>query len=200
MSESAPRGVSAMRAALYARVSTSEQTPENQLQALRAFATARGWASTEFIDHGVSGAKEKRQGLDAMLADVRRRKLDVVVVTKLDRLARSTHHLVTLGKEFQALGVDLVALDQAVDTTTASGRLLFHMLAAIAEFERDLIRDRVLAGLKRARAQGKRLGRPREFQIDAGRARELKNEGHSLRAIARALSVPRISLSRALAG
>jgi len=188
-----------MRAALYARVSTTEQTPENQLQALRAFAQARGWASTEFIDHGVSGAKEKRPQLDAMLADVRRRKLDVVVVTKLDRLARSTHHLVTLGKEFEKLGVDLVALDQAVDTTTASGRLLFHMLAAIAEFERDLIRDRVLAGLKRARAQGKHLGRPREFQVDAGQARALKNEGHSLRAIARVMSVPRISLSRALA-
>jgi DNA invertase Pin-like site-specific DNA recombinase len=188
------------RAALYARVSTTDQTPENQLQALRAFATARGWSVAEFVDHGVSGAKERRPQLVAMLAEVRRRKLDVVVVTKLDRLARSTHHLVTLGKEFQTLGVDLVALDQAVDTTTASGRLLFHMLAAIAEFERDLIRDRVLAGLKRAKAQGKRLGRPREYEFDAGRARELKAQGHSLRAIARALRVPRISLSRALAG
>ncbi len=115
---------------------------------------------TEFIDHGVSGAKEGRPQLDAMLADVRRRKFDVVLVTKLDRLARSTHHLATLAKELQALGVDLVALDQAIDTTSASGRLLFHVLAAIAEFERDLIRDRVVAGIRRA-GPGPALGPPR---------------------------------------
>ena len=105
------------RAALYARVSTLEQAPENQLVALRAFASARGWASTEFVDHGVSGAKDRRPQLDAMLTDVRRRKFDLVLVTKLDRLARSTRHLVTLAAELEALRVDLVVLDQAVDTT-----------------------------------------------------------------------------------
>ncbi len=131
------------------------------LVALRAFASARGWAATEFVDHGVSGAKERRPQLDAMLVDVRRRKFDLVLVTKLDRLARRTLHLVTLAGELEAIGVDLVVLDQAIDTTTPSGRLLFDMLAAIAEFERDLIRDRVIAGLRRARAQGRRLGRPR---------------------------------------
>src|SRR5262245_1310905 len=188
-----------LRAALYARVSTTEQTPENQLAVLRAFAAARGWRAYEFVDHGVSGAKERRAALDALLAAARGRKIDVVACTKLDRLARSTHHLVTLAKELEALGVDLVVLDQAIDTTTPSGRLLFHVLAAIAEFERDLIRERVIAGIRRARAQGQRLGRPRKHAIDVAHARTLVAQGLSLRAIARVLKAPRISVSRALA-
>jgi DNA invertase Pin-like site-specific DNA recombinase len=143
------------RAALYARVSTADQNTENQLTSLRLFTEARGWAPAEFVDHGVSGAKERRQALDALLAAARARKIDVVVCTKLDRLARSVHHLVALGKELEALRVDLVVLDQ-IDTTTPPGRLLFHVLASIAEFERDLIRDRVMAGIKRAKAQGRR--------------------------------------------
>ena len=162
-----------LRAGLYARVSTIDQTPENQLAGLRAFAIARGWDAREYVDHGVSGARERRPALDTMLSAARTRKIDVLVCTKLDRLARSTHHLVTLAKELQALGVDLVVLDQAIDTTTPSGRLLFHMLAAISEFERDLIRDRVLAGIRRARAQGRRFGRPRQHHVDVDRARAL---------------------------
>jgi len=106
---------------------------------------------------------------------------------KLDRLARSTRHLVTLAAELEALGVDLVVLDQAIDTSTPSGRLLFHMLAAVAEFERDLIRDRVLAGLRRARAHGQRLGRPRLHRVDVDEARALRAEGLSYSAIARRL-------------
>jgi DNA invertase Pin-like site-specific DNA recombinase len=177
------------RVALYARVSTSDQTCENQLQALRAHATARGWQATEFIDHGVSGAKERRPQLDALLSEAKRRTFDVVLVTKLDRLARSVHHLVSLGREFAALGVDLVALDQAIDTTTPSGRLLFNVLASIAEFERDLIADRVVAGLKRARAQGTRLGRPRvALEIEARIRRELA-KGHGIKATARLVGV-----------
>src|SRR5437667_8838771 len=164
------------RAAVYCRVSTTGQTPENQVDALRAFAGARGWAVTEFVDHGVSGSKERRPQLDALLADVRRRKFDLVLVTKLDRLARSTRHLVTLAAELEALGVDLVVLDQAIDTTTPSGRLLFHVLAAIAEFERDLIRDRVLAGIRRAKAQGRHLGRPRKYRVDLSRVHELRGQ------------------------
>jgi DNA invertase Pin-like site-specific DNA recombinase len=175
------------RAALYARVSTGDQKPENQLTALRAFAGARGWAVTEFVDHGVSGAKDRRPQLDAMLVDARRRKFDVVAIVKLDRLARSTRHLVTLAAELEALGVDLVVLDQAIDTTTPSGRLLFHMLAAVAEFERDLIRDRVLAGLRRARAHGQRLGRPRLHHVDVDEASALRAEGLSYGAIAKRL-------------
>jgi DNA invertase Pin-like site-specific DNA recombinase len=188
----------AIRVALYARVSTHEQTPENQLTVLRAFAEARGWSASEYVDHGISGAKERRAGLDALLVAVRARKVDVVACTKLDRLARSTRHLVTLAGELEALGVDLVVLDQAIDTTTPSGRLLFHVLAAIAEFERDLIRDRVIAGIRRARAQGQRLGRPRQHHVDLDRARALLHDGVSLRGVARALAVHPTAISRAL--
>jgi DNA invertase Pin-like site-specific DNA recombinase len=183
------------RAALYARVSTTSQAAENQLLALRAFARARGWGVTEFVDPGVSGAKEKRPALDAMLAAVRARQVDIVVAVKLDRLARSVHHLVAMVREFEVLGVDLVVLDQAIDTTTPSGRLLFHVLASVAEFERDLIRDRVLAGLKRARAQGQRLGRP-TVPFDRARAGRLLAEGRSVRAVARLLGVSRMTVAR----
>jgi DNA invertase Pin-like site-specific DNA recombinase len=196
---SAPNGPFGKRAALYARVSTSDQATENQLEVLRSFANARGWLTTEYVDHGVSGAKERRPALDALLAAVRSRKVDIVACVKLDRLARSTHHLVTLAKELEALGVDLVVLDQAIDTTTPSGRLLFHVLAAISEFERDLIRDRVIAGIRRARARGTRLGRPRRYYVDLARARELLAKGQSLRAVARSLGVHPSAVSRAMA-
>ena len=178
----------ARRVALYARVSTTGQTAENQLLALRSFATARGWTITEYVDHGQSGAKERRPALDALLAAVRARRVDLVACVKLDRLARSVHHLVALVREFEVLGVDLVVLDQAIDTTTPAGRLLFHVLAAISEFERDLIRDRVLAGLRRAKSQGVRLGRPRVL-VDRAQAERLLATGQSLRTVARALGV-----------
>ncbi len=190
---------SRLRVAVYARVSTTDQTPENQLAALRAFAAARGWGVIEFIDHGISGAKERRPALDALLVDARKRKIDVVACVKLDRLARSVRHLVTLAQELEALGVDLVVLDQAIDTTTPSGRLLFHVLAAIAEFERDLIRDRVLAGIRRAKAQGRHLGRPRKYRVDLSRVHELRGQGLSLRAIARSLGVHPSAVSRTVA-
>ena len=188
------------RAAVYARVSTTEQTPENQLQVLRAFTSARGWTVTEFVDHGISGVKDRQPALDAMLADVRRRKVDVVVCTKLDRLARSVKHLVALGEELRALGVELVVLDQAVDTTTSGGRALFGMLAVFAEFERDLIIDRVRAGLARARVQGKKLGRPRIHHVDVAQALALRAQGHSWRATARVLGVHAMAVRRAIEG
>ena len=187
------------RAGLYARVSTADQTCQNQLDALRAFTTARGWAATEYVDQGVSGARERRPALDRLLEATRRRGIDVIVCTKLDRLARSTHHLVTMGRELETLGVDLVVVDQAMDTTTPSGRFLFHVLAAIAEFERDLIRDRVIAGVKRAKAQGKRLGRPRRHHVDAGAARSLLGQGMSVRGVAKRLGVHPSAVSRAVA-
>jgi len=120
-----------------------------------------------------------------------------VACVKLDRLARSVHHLVAIGREFEVLGVDLVVLDQAIDTTTPAGRLLFHVLAAISEFERDLIRDRVLAGLRRARSQGVRLGRPRVL-VDRVQAERLLAAGQSLRTVARALGIGLATLARAV--
>ncbi len=177
------------RVALYARVSTTDQTTENQLRALRAFADARGWSVTEFADRGVSGAKEQRPALDALLKAAKARTVDVVACVKLDRLARSVRHLVTMATEFQALGVDLVVLDQQIDTTTPSGRLLFHVLAAISEFERDLIRDRVRAGMDRARSQGKHVGRQRIPAKKERRIQALLDEGYGMLRVARMVKV-----------
>lgn len=127
------------------------------------------------------------------MAAARKRKIDVIACGRLVRLARSTHHLLTMSRELEALGVDLVATDQAVDTTTPAGRLLFTVLGAIAEFERDLIRDRVMAGLERARRRGTKsgraIGRPRVNRVDIDEAKRLMGEGYSLRAIARTLGV-----------
>jgi DNA invertase Pin-like site-specific DNA recombinase len=187
------------RIALYARVSTPEQTVAPQLDALRAYAAARGLdAAGEYVDHGVSGAKARRPALDRLAADARRRRFDAVACVKLDRLARSVHHLVTLARDFEALGIDLVVLDQAIDTSTSTGRLLFHILGSIAEFERDLIRERVSAGMKAARRRGARIGRPRALRGVRGRVEQLRAEGHSLRAIARALGVAPATVSAEL--
>ena len=151
-----------MKAAIYARVSTFDQEPENQLVELRRYAAARGWDTVEHVDHGVSGSKERRPALDAMVAAAKRRRFDVVVVWRLDRLGRNLKHLITLIDEMQALGIAFVSLGEGIDATTPAGKLQLHILAAIAEFERARIQERVLAGLARAKAQGKRLGRPVE--------------------------------------
>jgi DNA invertase Pin-like site-specific DNA recombinase len=151
------------RVALYARVSTLDkgQDPELQLTELRAFCASRGWTvSGEYVDRGVSGSKESRPQLDQMITAARKREIDVVLVWKLDRFARSLKHLITAVADFEALGVQFVSLRDAVDLTTPSGRLMFQVIGAMAEFERSLIRERVIAGVDRARAKGKRLGRP----------------------------------------
>ena len=183
-----------MRAALYARVSTLDQEPDNQLHDLRRYVTARGWTATEYVDHGVSGAKDSRPALNRLLADARRRKLDVVVCWRLDRLGRSLRHLVGLLDELQTLGVAFVSLAEGIDATTPAGRLQMHILAAIAEFERARIVERVRAGLARARRQGQRLGRPPRRIT----ARELiEVEGLPLREAARRLRVSKSVLHRA---
>ena len=148
------------RAAIYARVSTIDQEPENQLQELRRYVQARGWTAVEYVDRGVSGTKERRPALDDLLTEARRRRCDVLVCWRLDRLGRNLKHLITLLDELQALGVAFVSLAEGIDATTPAGKLQMHILGAIAEFERERIRERVLAGLQRARRQGKRLGRP----------------------------------------
>ena len=149
-----------MKAAIYARVSTLDQEPENQLQELRRYVEARGWTGTEFVDRGVSGAKDKRPALDALLKDAKRRRFDVLVCWRLDRLGRNLRHLVTLLEDLQAVGVSFVSLGEGIDCTTPAGKLQLHILAALAEFERERIKERVVAGLARVRAKGQRLGRP----------------------------------------
>lgn len=151
------------RCALYARVSTlnGHQDPEMQLRELREFAGARGWQIIEeFTDRGVSGAKDRRPQLDRLMDAARSRKIDVLVVWKLDRFARSLKHMVTALSELEALGVEFVSLRDHLDLSTPGGRLMFHVISAMAEFERSLIQERVCAGLRNARAKGKTLGRP----------------------------------------
>src|SRR3954454_1284674 len=155
-----------MCTANYARVSTLDQEPENQLAEIRSYIAARGWAAEEYVDRGVSGAKDRRPALDRLLVDARRRRVDVVVVWRLDRLGRNLRHLILLLEELQALGIAFVSLNEGIDATTRAGKLQLHMLGAIAEFERARIAERVKAGLQRARAQGKRLGRPRKVPRD----------------------------------
>jgi DNA invertase Pin-like site-specific DNA recombinase len=150
-----------MRAAIYARVSTLDQEPENQLGELRRYVAARGWTATEYVDRGQSGAKDRRPALDQLLGDAKRRRFDVLVCWKLDRLGRNLKHLIMLLDDLAALGIAFVSLGEGIDATTPAGKLQLHILAAIAEFERARLRERTIAGLQRARAQGKRLGRPR---------------------------------------
>ena len=150
----------ATKAAIYARVSTLDQEPENQLAELRQYVTARSWTAVEYVDKGVSGAKDRRPALDALVQDAKRRRFDVLVYWRLDRLGRSLRHLVTLLEELQALGVSFVSLGEGIDCTTPAGRLQLHVLAALAEFERARIAERVTAGLARARMQGRQAWPP----------------------------------------
>jgi DNA invertase Pin-like site-specific DNA recombinase len=182
-----------MRAAVYARVSTFEQEPENQLAELRRYAAAREWTITEYVDRGISGAKDHRPALDRLVTDARRRRVDVVVCWRLDRLGRNLRHLITLLEELQALGVAFVSLAEGIDATTPAGKLQMHILGAIAEFERARIAERVKAGLQRARAQGKRLGRPRKAPAS------IVVPGGSVRAAARAWGVSKSTAARWIA-
>src|SRR5216683_1909251 len=150
-----------MKAALYVRVSTLDQNTENQAIELRRYIESRGWTAVEYRDHGVSGAKDRRPALDQLVADAKRRKFDVLVCWRLDRLGRNLRHLILLLDDLHALGIGFVTLGEGIDTTSPTGRLVLHVLGAISEFERERIRERVLAGLLRARAQGVKLGRPR---------------------------------------
>lgn len=179
------------RAALYARVSTSNhgQDVGMQTRELQQFCEARGWQiAGEYIDTGISGAKEKRPELDRLMADAHRRRFDAVIVWKFDRFARSVSHLLRALETFQALGIAFVSLSESLDTSTPAGRMVFTVLGAVAELERSLIAERVRAGLRNARAKGKRLGRPR-VAVDAAKVARLRASGLSWPKIARELGV-----------
>ena len=176
-------------AALYARVSTLDQNCEVQLQDLRRYAGQRFAQYREYIDVGVSGAQRHRPQLDALMKDAHKRLFDVVLVWKFDRFARSLKHLIESLDEFGSLGIDFVSYTEGVDTTTPTGQLLFHIVGAVAQFERDLIAERVRAGMAHARAMGKRIGRPRA-EIDVQSVATLRSQGKSWRGIARVLNAP----------
>jgi len=181
--------MNAERIAIYARVSTVVgQHVEMQLAELREFAARRCWhVVDEYADHA-SGAKESRPALNRLMADAHRRKFDIVVVWKLDRFGRSLRHLVNALAEFEAIGVAFVSLKDNLDLGTPAGRLMFQIIGAMAEFERSLIQERVRAGLRHARAKGKRLGRPRVI-ADAAKITALRASGVSWRAISKKLGV-----------
>jgi DNA invertase Pin-like site-specific DNA recombinase len=178
------------RVAFYSRVSTLHgQDPELQLRELREYAAARGWTVIgEYTDTGVSGSKESRPGLNQLMADAHRRKFDAVLVWKLDRFGRSLRHLVNALAELEARGVAFISLRDNLDLSTPSGRLMFQIIGAMAEFERSLIQERVKAGLRNARAKGKRLGRPKAL-VDSDRVIQLRAQGLPWRAIASQLHV-----------
>lgn len=178
------------KVAIYARISTSDkgQDLETQLIPLRAFITARGWQIHEIYTDIMSGSKESRPSLDKLMQDARRRKFDVVLVYRFDRFARSTKQLINSLELFSSLGIDFVSYQEAIDTSTPAGKAMFTMISAFAELEKSIIVERVRSGLERARAQGKRLGRPKVY-VDSETILKLRLQGLSVRAIASALGV-----------
>ncbi|MBX7147712.1 recombinase family protein [bacterium] len=188
-----------MKIAIYARVSTLNhgQDPITQLFPLREYCKNRGFeVYKEYVDY-ISGIKEKRPQLDQLLLEAKQRKFDAILVWKLDRLGRSLKHLVTLIDEFHALGIQFISHTEGMDTTTPAGKLLFNIVGSIAGFERDLIRERVKAGLEKAKNNGKRLGRP-TANYSTARIRLLKYKGLSTRAIASSLGISNATVSRVL--
>jgi len=190
-----------LRVALYARVSTSDQSLAPQLDVLRKYVDARGWDAREFVDHGQSGRNDQREGLTALLESARRREVDAVAVVKLDRLGRSLVHLLGVLGELESLDVAFVSLDDGIDTQTAAGRLFMQIRGAFAEYEAGLIRERTLAGLEAARRRGKKLGRPPVMDAtQVARARRMKAAGRSVRYIADVLEISRATVHRAVKG
>ena len=183
------------RAAVYVRVSTHDQEVENQLGELRKYVEARGWGAREYVDEGVSGAVEQRPALDTLLRDAKRRRFDVLVCWRLDRLGRSLKHLITLLDDLQVLGVAFVSLAEGIDATTPAGKLQMHILGAISEFERARCAERVRAGLARVRREGRRLGRP---PVQVSREAVDSVRGLPVREAARRLGVSRSTAHRVL--
>jgi len=177
------------RVALYARVSTlhGQQDPEMQLSELREYATRRGLSiHEEYVDQGVSGSKESRPALNRLMSDAQQCRFDAVLVWKIDRFGRSLKHLVNSLADLSAYGIAFISLRDHLDLSTPSGRLMFQIIGAMAEFERALIQERVKAGLRNAKAKGKRIGRPRQA-VDSSRILQLRDEGLSWRAISETL-------------
>lgn len=180
-----------MKVALYGRVSTSDkgQDPEMQLRELRDYCERRGWdIAGEFVDVGVSGAKDSRPELNRLMDEAHKRRFDAVVVWRFDRFARSVSHLLRALETFRSLGIEFVSYGEAIDTSTPVGKMTFTVLGAVAELERSLIVERVRAGIRNAKAKGTRIGRPRTA-VDARRIAALRDLGTSWPAIAEQLGV-----------
>ena len=183
------------RVALYARVSTTDQSTDSQLLDLRRYVRERGWDSfKEYCDNGISGTTDSRPALNELMNDARKRRFDVVLVWRFDRFARSTRHLINALEEFKNLRIDFVSYQENIDTSSPLGSAIFTIISAVAQLERDIIAERVKAGLRRAKENGKKLGRPK-VSVDPQRLRELRSKGLSLRAIAKETGVSRTTVS-----
>ncbi|MBF0466982.1 MAG: recombinase family protein [Nitrospirae bacterium] len=187
--------------AIYARVSTDKQKVDMQLRELRAFVQRSGWSIyEEFIDQGYTGADIKRPALTLMMDAARKRKFDILLVWKLDRLSRSLKDLINTLDELGHLGIDFISYDNNLNTSTPTGKLVFQIIGAVAEFEKDIIRERVKAGLANAKAKGKRLGRPQVADQIIEQAQALRLRGFSYRAIGRQLGVDEGTVRKRLKG
>jgi len=185
-----------MKIAIYARVSTNEQNVDNQINELKKYCTARSYEIYNiYSDTGVSGSKESRPQFDIMLSDAKKRKFDCLIVWKLDRLSRSLKHLLNTLDILNDLNISFICYQDNIDTTTSTGRLMFQIVGAFAEFERSMIRERVSLGLKRAKLQGKQLGRPKS-KVNKELILSMRKQGMSLRSIAEQLGVSRMTIAR----
>lgn len=190
------------KVAIYARVSTVDKGQDVNLQLcdLRTYADARGWkVFKEYLDVGQSGSKEQRPSFSQLMEDARKRKIDIVLVWRLDRLGRSLKHLIVSLDELKTLGVGFVSFKESLDFTTPTGRLMFHLLGAFSEFEKELIRERVKAGVAHARAKGKRLGRrPLIDEKLLRTVRDRRDKGMSIRNISKELNVSKSLVHKSL--
>src|SRR6266852_8216023 len=178
-----------MRIGIYARVTTKDQSFELQVRDLRSYGAARGFDLVrECVDVGQSGAKDSRPELNKLMDNARKRQFDAIDVWRFDRFARSTKHLLSALEEFRSLGIQFISYQENIDTSSALWQALFTIVSAVAQLERDLIRERVSAGIRNARANGKKLGRPKST-ADRERILDLKGQGHGLRQIAATLGV-----------
>jgi len=185
------------RAAVYIRISTDGQHMDMQENDLPEYCEFRKWQIVETYKDVMTGSKDRRPALDRLMADARRGKFDVVVVWRFDRFARSTRFLLESLELFGSLGIDFVSLKESIDTSTPTGKLVFTVLAAVAELERSTIRERVIAGQKAAKRKGVRFGRP-EVVFDVDKAKKMRNKGASWRQISAELNVPKDTLARRL--
>ncbi len=186
------------RVALYARVSTTDQSTDSQLLDLKRYVRERTWdIYKEYVDEGISGTKDSRPALNELMDAAKKRRFDVVLVWRFDRFARSTKHLILALEEFRNLGVDFVSYQENIDTSSPLGSAFFTIISAVAQLERDIIAERVRAGLRRARENGKKLGRPR-VEVDPAQIQKMRSRGLSLRAIGRQIGISRTKVSEIL--
>ena len=186
------------RVAIYVRVSTKEQSVEMQLNDLERYSKERGLNVFKvYQDDGISGTKDNRPGLSQLMNDTRKRKFDVVLVWRFDRFARSTKHLVDALYEFRNLGIDFISYQENIDTSSPLGEAIFTIISAMSKLERDIIAERVKGGLRKAKASGKRLGRP-ESEVDTDKVKDYKKQGKSIREIAKEMGIHRSKVERTL--